>query len=56
MMSIFNFYSYKIENDIIIPLIKDSIEYFYENKELDNIVKYYNIKTEKKVIIMKRIV
>ena len=48
MMSIFNFYSYKIENDIIIPLIKDSIEYFYENKELDNIVKYYNIKTEKK--------
>ena len=43
LKSLFGLYDYKIENDTIIPLIKDSIEYYYQTNDLDKIIDYYKI-------------
>ena len=43
LKSLFNLYDYTVENDTILPLIKDSIEYYYETNNFDKIIDYYNI-------------
>ena len=53
LKSCFSIYDYKKENDNIIPLIKDSIEYYYETNNIKKIIDYYKmtvIKTEKKTL------
>ena len=43
LKSLFDLYDYTVENDTIIPLIKDSIEYYYETNNFNKIIEYYNI-------------
>jgi len=53
LKNLFVLYDYKIENDTIIPLIKDSIEYYYQTNNFNKIIDYYNIniiKTKKNTL------
>ena len=53
LKSLFDLYDYKIENDTIIPLIKDSIEYYYQTNNFNKIIDYYKmtlIKTKKPIL------
>ena len=36
-------YDYKRKDDDIIPIIKNSVEYYYENRYYDKLIEYYNI-------------
>ena len=44
----YDIYNYKIEDDIIIPIIKDTPEYYFENEEFDKLLDLYKIKNVKK--------
>ena len=40
----YDFYDYKFRDNEIIPIIKDSPEYYYEKKEFFKLIEYYNLK------------
>ena len=47
LIDIYNFYSFKMDGDNVIPLIKDTPEYYFENKEFDKLLDLYKIKNVK---------
>ena len=44
LATLYDFYDYKFRDNEIIPIIKDSPEYYYEKKEFFKLIEYYNLK------------